>query len=136
MKQPRSSRGRWVAYQSNESRRQEIYIIPFSQTPSGPVGKRQVSAGGGSLARWRQDGKEIFYMGQDRRLMAAEVAVKQGTLEIGKVLPLFDTSDLREGSPSFDVSADGQHFLLRTFSEQKSSEPLTLFQNWAAVLKK
>jgi len=68
--------------------------------------------------------------------MAAEVAVKEGTLEVGSVLPFFDASDLTQGTPSFNVSADGQHFLLRTFLEQKSSEPWTLFQNWAAALKK
>ena len=54
----------------------------------------------------------------------------------GQVRPLFDTSDLSQGTTYFNVSADGQRFLFRTFPEQKSSEPLTLFQNFAAVLKK
>jgi Tol biopolymer transport system component len=128
--------GRWIAYTSDESRRAEIYIAPFPP-PSGPGGKRQVSTTGGFLPRWRQDGKEIFYRGLDRRLMGAEVTTREGTLEVGQVRPLFGaTPDMTETNPLYDVSADGQHFLLRIFPEQKSGDPLTLVQNWTAGLKK
>ena len=73
-------------------------------------------------------------MSLDRRLMAAEVAVKGGTLEVGEVRVLFDASNLTLGTTAYDVSADGQHFMLRTSPE--SREPLTLIQNWVASLKK
>jgi eukaryotic-like serine/threonine-protein kinase len=129
--------GRWIAYTSDESRRLEIYVTPFPQPPSGPGGKRQVSTAGGFLPRWRQDGKEIFYRGLDRRLMAAEAVSSGGILEVGQVRPVFGTTpNITEGYPLYDVSTDGQHFLLRIFPEQKSGEPLTLVQNWTAGLNK
>jgi serine/threonine protein kinase len=124
--------GSWIAYESNESLRNEIYVAPFP----GPGGKRQISTAGGTRPRWRQDGKEIFYMGPDRRLVAAEVTVQGGTLEVGQVRPLFGAANMTQGLPIYDVSADGQRFLLRTFPEQKAGEPLTLVQNWTAGLKK
>jgi Tol biopolymer transport system component len=129
--------GRWIAYTSDESRRAEIYVTPFPPPPSGSGGKRQISTAGGFLPRWRQDGKEIFYRGLDRRLMAAEVFPSGGTLEVGQVRPLFGATPYTTENinPLYDVSADGQHFLLRIFPEQKSGEPLTLVQNWTAGLK-
>jgi hypothetical protein len=127
--------GRWIAYTSDESRRLEIYVTPFPP-PSGPGGKRQVSTAGGFLPRWRQDGKEIFYLGPDRQLMAAEIEAKGGILEVGQVRPLFSATGMTQANPLYDVSADGQHFLVRTFPEQKSGDPLTLVQNWTAGLKK
>ncbi len=128
--------GRWIAYSSNESQRNGVYVTPFPPPLSGPGGKWQISTAGGSLPRWRQDGKEIFYMDLNRQLMAAEVAVRGGTVEVGQVRPLFTATQMTQGNPLYDVSADGQHFLLRTYPEQKSGEPLTLVQNWTAGLKK
>jgi serine/threonine protein kinase/Tol biopolymer transport system component len=127
---------RWIAYVSNESQRNEIYVTPFPPPVSGPGGKRQVSTAGGSLPRWRQDGKEIFYLGPDRQLMAAEIEAKGGILEVGQVRPLFSATGMTQANPLYDVSADGQHFLVRTFPEQKTGDPLTLVQNWTAGLKK
>jgi eukaryotic-like serine/threonine-protein kinase len=125
--------GRWVAYVSNESQRNEIYVAPFP----GPGGKRQISTAGGNSPRWRPDGREIYYMGPDGRLMAAAVTAQGGTLEVGQVRPLFSPTGVMQGNiPVYDVSADGQRFLLRSFPEEKSGEPLTLVQNWAASLKK
>jgi len=62
--------GRWVAYQSNESGRDEIYVRPFP----GPGGQWQVSTAGGSDPRWRPDGKELYYLAPDLKLMAAAVS--------------------------------------------------------------
>jgi hypothetical protein len=98
-----------------------------------------VSTAGVALggSRWRQDGREIFYVSglPDRRLMATDVAIKGGTLEVGAARSLFDLVDVA-GFSSFDVSADGQRFLLLSAPEQQSAEPLTLIQNWASALKK
>jgi hypothetical protein len=127
---------RWIAYVSNESQRNEIYVTPFPPPVSGHGSKRQVSTAGGSLPRWRQDGKEIFYLGPDRQLMAAEIEAKGGILEVGQVRPLFSATGMTQANPLYDVSADGQHFLVRTFPEQKTGDPLTLVQNWTAGLKK
>ena len=99
--------GRWIAYSSDESQRAEIYVALFNGPGGAPVGKRQISTAGGTYPRWRRDGKEIFYIAPDRRLMAAEVSVKGITLEVGAVHSPFVPVN---GAASFqyDVSADGQ----------------------------
>ena len=123
--------GHWVAYESDESGRYEIYAAPFP----GPGGKRQISAGGGEYPRWRADGKEIFYAAPNGKLMAAEVSIKDTTIEVGAVSPLAVPVNLNLLYP-YDVSADGQRFLVAAPVEQKSPAPLTLVQNWTALLKK
>jgi serine/threonine protein kinase len=123
--------GRWVAYQSDESQQNEIYVAPFP----GPGGKRQISTSGGSFPRWRRDGKEIFYVEPNTRLMAAEVNARGNTIEVGQVRPV-DIRVVTTGSYRYDVSPDGQRFLVATAPEQNAAAPLTLVQNWAAGLKK
>jgi dipeptidyl aminopeptidase/acylaminoacyl peptidase len=123
--------GRRVAYQSDESGRYEVYVAPFH----GSGGKRQVSPTGGVDARWRRDGKELFYTAPDGRLMVAEVNIKGAEVEIGAVRPLFGTLPVGYGY-QYDVSADGQRFLAVMPNEQAVPEPLTLVQNWTAALKK
>jgi Tol biopolymer transport system component len=123
--------GRWVAYQSNEAGRSEIYLAPFS----GSGGKRQVSVSGGQLPRWRADGKEIFYIAPNSRMMAVEVSIKGAEVEVGAVRSLFGPLPASPVYP-YDVSADGQRFLAVLPNEQTAPEPLTLAQNWTAGLKK
>jgi hypothetical protein len=128
--------GKWIVYQSNDSQRNEILVMPFSPSSSGPAGKKQISTAGGIDPQWRPDGKEIFYFElATRRLMAAEIGVKGGTLEVGQVRPLFGPINVG-GDLAYNVSADGQRFLIRVNPEQKSAEPLTLIQNWAAGLNR
>ncbi len=122
--------GQWVAYQSNESGQNEIYVAPFP----GPGGKRQISSGGGTKPRWRRDGKEIFYLTDEGQLMAAEVVARNGTLEVGKVQKLFDGVPTARGY-LYDASADGQKFLVAD-EGVGASRPLTLLQNWTAMLRK
>jgi len=123
--------GQWVAYKSDESGRYEIYVVPFP----GPGGKRQVSLAGGTQPRWRADGKELFYIAPDRRLMTAEIGMKGADVEIGVVRPLFGPLETGQGY-HYDVSPDGQRFLAILPSEPATPEPLTLVQNWTAGLKK
>jgi Tol biopolymer transport system component len=122
--------GHWIAYQSDETGRNEIYVAPFP----GPGGKPQISTAGGTLPRWRADGKEIFYIALDQKLMAAEVMIKGGKIQTGEVRPLFGPLLTGNGF-QYDVSADGQRILIVT-SRQSASEPLTIVQNWPAGLKK
>ncbi|MGH9253087.1 MAG: protein kinase domain-containing protein [Vicinamibacterales bacterium] len=82
-----SSDGQWVAYVSNESGRNEVYVMPFP----GPGGKWQVSTAGGIWPRWRRDGAELFYLAPDNRLMAAEVNGRGSGFDVGAVQPLFAT---------------------------------------------
>ena len=122
--------GQWVAYGSNESGQNQVYAAPFP----GPGGKRQISSGGGGWPRWRRDGKEIFYVTPDGQLMAAEVAARNGTLEVGRVQKLFDGIVAGRGI-TYDVSADGQKFLV-VDDGAAAARPLTLVQNWTAALRK
>jgi eukaryotic-like serine/threonine-protein kinase len=123
--------GRWIAYVSDESEREEIYIAPFP----GPGPRRRISPAGGSQPRWRRDGREIFYIAMDKRLMAAAVDVEGDVPEVGAVHPLFGPLGCGGGS-CYDVAADGQHFLVRSEPAQSTSESLTLVQNWTAALKR
>jgi Tol biopolymer transport system component len=126
--------GRWVAYESDESGRYEIYVGPFP----GPGGKRQISAGGGELPRWRADGKEILFAEPNGKLMAAEVSIKGEGIEVGTITPLGVPVTLNPlNGYSYDVSADGQRFLVAVPVEKKSTAPpITLVQNWTALVKK
>jgi serine/threonine protein kinase/Tol biopolymer transport system component len=125
--------GSWIAYQSDESGRDEVYVASFP----GPGGKRQISTVGGSFPRWRSDGKEIFYLSPDNKLMGVEINHQGATLDIGAARVLFD---VRPGNPisgyQYDVTSDGQHFLVNTSLEQKVSSPITVVINWMAGLKK
>lgn len=108
----------------------EIYVAPSP----GPGVRRRISSSGGILARWRQDGKEIYYVGPDGRLVAAEVNSKGGTIEVVQARPPAIPVVI-SGNYTYDVSANGQRFLVARPAEQDTA-PLTLVQNWAAGLKK
>ena len=123
--------GRWVAYDSEESQRGEVYVSPFSR----PGGKRQISTNGGNKPRWRRDGKEIFYLSPEGQLMATEVRISGETVEVGATRALFGGIPTGNGY-AYDISPDGQRILATVANDQKSHEPVTLVQNWSARLKK
>jgi Tol biopolymer transport system component len=124
--------GRWVAYESNESGRFEIYVQPFP----GPGGKWQMSTNGGAQVRWRRDGKELFYIGLDGRLMAAPFRVGSSGQAVEPVTPvsLFATripgGALQAGfKQQYVVSPDGQRFLINSLTAAPAST-ITLILNW------
>jgi serine/threonine protein kinase/WD40 repeat protein len=127
--------GHWVAYASNESGKWEVFVAPFP----GPGGNWKVSAAGGSEPRWRRDGRELFYLAPDGKIMAVEVKTSP-TFEAGTATPLFQTRRRVTVSStdmfSYDVSADGQRFLVSTDVGEVTSSPLTMVLNWTAGLKK
>jgi eukaryotic-like serine/threonine-protein kinase len=127
--------GRWIAYTSNESGRMEIYVSPF---PSGN-GKWQVSGAGGQEPRWRQDGKELFYLSAEGKMMA--VALTAGaTFEAGSAVTLFQTHRRQRVSTqdvfSYDVSGDGQRFLIITKVDEANAAPLSILLNWVSMMDK
>jgi eukaryotic-like serine/threonine-protein kinase len=124
--------GRWVAYRSNESGRSEIYVASFPA----PGGKWQLSTAGGYFPRWRHDGSEIYYLAPDNKLVAASVNAKGAGFEVGAVKALFATHIAILGSYQYDVSPDGQRFLINTSPEQATSSPITVVLNSTAGLKK
>lgn len=127
--------GKWVAYTSKESpqaRTAEIFVAPFAR----PTERHQISSNGGSAPRWRQDGKEIFYLAPGGQLIAAEVRIGKETLDVGAVRTLFGGIPTSSPTP-YDITADGQHILaIVPAASSKSPEPITLIQNWTAALKK
>lgn len=132
--------GRWLAYASNESGRHETYVQPFPDAG----GKWQVSTGGGSQPRWRPDGKELFYVAPDNRLMAVSIgpASNTGVLETSAPVPLFPTrlasgANIGGGgySPQYAVATDGR-FLMNVAVDDGVTSPITVVQNWDAGLNK
>jgi Tol biopolymer transport system component/DNA-binding winged helix-turn-helix (wHTH) protein len=124
--------GRWLAYTSAASGREEIYIASFP----GATYRRRISANGGSQPRWRRDGKELYYLAQNDCLMAAGIACGRDAFEIGSVRPLFQTRPARVViGHIYDVSPDGQHFLINTFTERAAPQPETLVINWRTALR-
>jgi Tol biopolymer transport system component len=123
-----SPNGRWAAYASNESGTYQVHVQPFPD-PSGD--KRQISSTGGTNPRWRRDGRELYYVDLDGRIIAVSVTTA-GDFNVGKSTPLFATP---LGLSSFDVTADGEHFVLLG-PPSATSTPLTVTLNWTAGLKK
>jgi Tol biopolymer transport system component len=129
---------RWIAYVSDESGPSEVYVAPFTGRGETPGSKWQISTSGGTQPRWRKDGKEIFYLAPDRRLMAAAVNGQKSAFEVGAVRSLFDTHAPSTIYPrsAYDVSPDGQRFLVNTLADDDAAAPITLVVNWPALLKK
>ena len=97
---------------------------------------RQVSTGGGGAEpRWRRDGKELFYLAPDNKLMAVEVQPGTAALQRGVPQPLFQTRAVGI-TFRYAVTADGKRFLAISESEQAASTPATVVLNWTAGLKK
>ena len=122
--------GRWMAYTSDESGQFQIYVQSF---PAGQ-GKWQVSTQGGVQPRWRRDGKELFYLAPDGKLMA--VLVRAGaTFEAGTPAPLFQAQTFSLAistlySHQYDITADGQRFLLNVDLSEVTAAPITVVLNW------
>ncbi len=124
----------FIAYASDESGKFEVYVQTFPASG----GKWLVSTGGGAQPRWRRDGKELFYLAPDRKLMAVDVKIQASTFEAGVPRPLFQTRVVGYPNPRnvYDVSADGQRFLFITPLEETVSAPITVVANWTADLKR
>jgi Tol biopolymer transport system component len=124
--------GHWLAYMSNESGRAEIYVQPYP----GPGGKWQVSTDGGTEPVWNRNGRELFYR-QGNRMIAVDVAM-QTVFSASKPRMLFEGPYLPSAgnSPDYDVSPDGQRFLMVKAPEREQiSSQIAIVQNWFEELK-
>ena len=124
---------KWVAYQSNESGRFEIYVQPFP----GPGGKFQISANGGAQPRWNRSGNEIFYVSLDAKMMATPVTLSPNgqSLETGTPAALFPVHIAGGPLPGsnkqqYAVSADGQRFLVNLEVGEQTASSVTIIFNW------
>src|SRR6266536_3042926 len=118
--------GRWVAYTSDESGTNQVYIAPFPAAG----GKWQVSRSGGTESRWRGDGKEIFFLSPDNKLMAVTVNPKDSSLEVANAETLFEVHPANPPGYHYDVTSNGKRFLVDTTIEGNST-PLALVVNCA-----
>lgn len=128
--------GRWIAYQSNESGRDEIYVRPFPQVDGG---RWQVSTGGGTRPLWARNGRELFYLVGQGRMMA--VALQRGpTFVVGNPQVIFDGPYVApQPGRTYDVSADGQRFLMiKESGADQTSAPseIVIVQHWFEELKR
>ncbi|HJZ80376.1 MAG TPA: protein kinase, partial [Pyrinomonadaceae bacterium] len=129
--------GRWVAYSSNESGQFQVYVQSF------PIsgGKWQVSTTGGAQPQWRRDGKELFYLAPDRKIMSVEVNGPGSTFVPGIPKPLFDVRVITlfpgaGGAIYYAATGDGQRFLVNTLAGDSTPVPFTVVLNWTAGLKR
>jgi Tol biopolymer transport system component len=124
--------GRWVAYFSGETGREEVYVQPF--TPgSGATATWQISTNGGMAPRWRRDGKELFYLTSDKKLIAVALT-SASTFQAGAQTPLFQTR--AAGWLRYAATRDGQRFLVNTAIDETTASLPTVVLNWQAELKK
>jgi Tol biopolymer transport system component len=132
--------GRWVAYSSDESGRDEIYVRSFSPDSGGTAsvagGKWLISNDGGTLPRWRGDGRELYYLAPDGKLMSVEISANP-VFQAGVPRVLFQMPPtVSATSPRWDVTADGKRFILPAPTAQSTQAPFTVVLNWQSALKK
>ena len=124
---------RWVAYVSNESGREEIYVQPYPADG----GKWQVSTDGGTQPRWRADGKELFYLTVDSKVMAADIQAGE-TFRAGVPRLLFQAPEVNPILPEtvfhYDVADNGRRFLIDVVAENTERTPVTIVLDWQAEL--
>jgi eukaryotic-like serine/threonine-protein kinase len=127
--------GKWIAYDSDESGVREVYVQGFApdRVPSAAFGKWQISTAGGNKPKWSPDGKELYYIAPDRKLMA--VPMKIGTtVEPGLPVPLFEVNSL--SFFPYDVAPDGR-FLVNTARENAvAATPPIVVLNWQSTIAK
>ena len=129
---------RWIAYVSNESASNEVYVRAFAPGSTAAFSesgaKWMVSMGGGTAPRWRADGKELFYLGPDGRVMSVDVTVDT-TFHGGTSKPLLQPP-MRGFSGAWNVAADGKRFLFMAPKELGTPTPFTVVLNWQVGLRK
>ena len=126
-----SPNGQWLAYVSNRSGRDEVYVVPF---PDAGASLQQVSTDGGVEPVWAHSGLELFYLNGAKQLVAVQVTVEPTFLP-GQQDVLFSMNDYLpgEGHPQYDVSADDQRFVMLRI--ERGADELILVDNWAEELR-
>lgn len=134
----RAGAGSWIAYTSNETGEYEVYVESLPRDGQ----KVRISTKGGTQPRWRRDGKELFYISPDLKMMAVDVT-KGTKLEFGQPKELFQTRISLGGTLAYrmlryDVTRDGSRFLINTEPESatSASTSITIVLNWMTMLRK
>jgi dipeptidyl aminopeptidase/acylaminoacyl peptidase len=122
---------RWVAYTSDESGQNEVYIDAFPE----PRGQKRISTAGGGSPQWGPGSRELYYVSREDKLMAVDLKLGAETVEPSTPRELFALSLRSSAGPTYQASRDGQRFLVLTNAEV-AAQPLTVIVNWPALLKK
>jgi Tol biopolymer transport system component len=123
--------GHWVAYDSNESGKDEIYAMAFPNATA----RFQISTAGGANVQWRADGKELYYTDPDNKIMAVDINSHGESLQVGTPHVLWQPRLQPVVSPPYSASSDGKRFLVNELPLQSTAQ-LTLVLNWNAGLTK
>ena len=129
--------GKWLAYSADDTGNYEIYVQSFVDGTLG-ADRKVISTTGGYMPVWRKDGSEIFFIAGDGQMMASSVKTAGGTFEFSTPKALFKTNTLNVLSNTaheFDVSPDGQRFLIGTRVGDSTAPPPTVVLNWTSLLK-
>jgi eukaryotic-like serine/threonine-protein kinase len=123
---------RWVVYDFDDSGRREIYVQAFEPGKPASSARWQISDSGGTMPRWRSDGKEIFYLSLDGKMMAVRVSSDGPAFHSSTPQFLFKATPPEMRTPDFeyDVTPDGERFLMIEPMEKPEYQPLTLVSNW------
>ena len=128
---------KWIAYESDESGRFEVYVQPWTASEGKAGGKVPISTDGGAQVRWRHDGKALFYMGLDERLMTVPIryASNGHAVAPGAPVPLFTArvGGALQSFPRFQytVSSDDRFLMMLLATEDAALAPITVILNWA-----
>jgi len=122
---------RWVAYQSDETGRYEVYIQSFPEAR----GATRISTGGGQYPQWGPGGRELFYVSPGYKLMAVSLKLGADSVEPSAPHELFPLPSDDISVAAYDAAPDGQRFLVRA-APQHGEQPMTVIVNWPALLKK
>jgi Tol biopolymer transport system component/predicted Ser/Thr protein kinase len=123
---------RWIAYVSDESGRNEVYLDTFPERGH----KAPISTGGGQYPEWGAGGRELFYVSPDFALMVVSLKLGANSVELSVPRKLFPLPTGDDGWNPYQVAPDGQRFLVRATPQQQVAEPLTLIVNWPALMRK
>jgi eukaryotic-like serine/threonine-protein kinase len=130
--------GRWVAYTSNESGNFQVYVQSFPASG----GKWQISTDGGGQPQWHGEGKELFFLSPDKKLMVVEVNGAESTFKAGVPKALFEARTIPTvpfygfNASYYAVSGNGQRFLVSTLAGESTPTPLTVVLNWTAGIER
>jgi eukaryotic-like serine/threonine-protein kinase len=116
--------GKWLAYNSSETGSSQIYVQAFPPSPSSSRAKWQISQNGGQEMRWRGDGRELFWNTSDGKIWAADIETSARGVRSGTPRELFAAPIYTATSGSFDVTPDGQRFLLLLFASRRGIDPV------------
>ena len=128
--------GCWLSYTSNETGREEVHVRSMPPSLGGPTTplKLRVSKEGGSAARWREDGKELYFISSGRQLMAVPMNESAEKISPGEPRTLFRVRSVLRNGFTYEPAANGKKFLFNDPLVEQAPVPITVIVNWQGLL--